>query len=262
MKALLFAAALAAAGPSFTIDLGRYFPSPAIERARRETVLAKVDAFTKTPPTALRTPKALLAWLAAHDALSRDIQKHDIYVYLRAEEDSGDHADATADSTLNDALDRIGVAAQNVITKLGRPALNTLLAHDRSLAAYRYYLDVALAKAAHDSPNQETVKLATQPALDSLAQGYKSLRPVTPSSSGQSLSAMQAFQNKWTPFVSSESVLAALLIPIVQLRDGQARLQGFAGAPDAAYFRAGLSTSEVDAALARCEHHIPISVTR
>jgi oligoendopeptidase F len=250
MKALLLAAAVAAAGPGFTIDLGRYFPSPAIEQAKRATVLAKADAFTNTPVATLRTPKALLAWLVVHDALSQEIEKHDVYVYLRAEEDSGDHADATADSTLSDALDRIDVAAQNVIAKLGRPALQSMLAHDTALARYGHYLDVALAKAAHDNQNRETVKLATQPALESLAEGYKSLRPATPSIQGQTLSAKQTFDNKWSPFIRNESVLASLLIPIVQLRDGQARLQGFAGAPDAAYFRAGLSTSEVDATLA------------
>jgi len=250
MKALLFAAALAGANPTFTIDLGRYFPSPAIEQAQCATMLAKADAFTKVPAASLRTPKALLAWLAAHDALSREIQKHDTYVYLRAEEDSGDHADATADSTLSDALDRVDVATEANIAKLGRPALNALLAQNNALAPYAHFLDVALAKAAHDNQNQQSVKLATQPALDSLADGYKSLRPAAPSTRGQTLSAKQTFDNKWTPFVKNETTLAALLIPIVQLREGQARLQGFAGAPDAAYFRAALSTSEVDTTLA------------
>ncbi len=109
MKALLtgVAAALLAATPAATyqIDLARYFPSAAAEAQSRATVVAEATAFASsaTPTTA----SGLLRWLQRYDGLLARIERHDIYVYLKAEEDDRDNADAKADDALGNAEDLV-----------------------------------------------------------------------------------------------------------------------------------------------------------
>jgi oligoendopeptidase F len=58
------------------------------------------------------------------------------------------------------------------------------------------------------------------------------------------------FEAKWLPFAQNEAAFAAVLIPIVRLHDGKARLEGYPGAAEAAYASADLSSAEVNDALA------------
>lgn len=246
--ALLLTAALAATGPSYQLDLGRYFPSPTAEAASRPQVLAETDAFLKRTAASLDTPQALSKWLADYDALSRAINRHDNYVYLRAEEDTDDRADAAADEALSVASDKLDAAVEDLIATLGADKLHAYLAADPSLIVYRYFIDSALAKAAHTRPAVQANALLTTPALDSLGASYSIMRrkalasvPAAKSPVGQ-----DAFAARWQPYLQHEDAFAALLAPIVTLHNGQAKLEGFKDGVEAKYFQLHLAPAEVD----------------
>jgi hypothetical protein len=91
------------------IDPGEYFPNAIVEKAQRVTLLRNVEAFDKFPSSSLSSPKALLNWLVTRDSLYRSLRKHDIYIYLRAEEDVNDRVDAAADAELSEAIGKTDI---------------------------------------------------------------------------------------------------------------------------------------------------------
>ena len=251
MKTLLLTAALAAASASpYTLDLDRYYPSAAAERTERTGLLLRVDAFIKQPVSALDTPQALYGWLSAYDSLSKELRKHDLYVYVRAEEDVDDKSDAAADDALSAATERLDDAAHDVLATLGAERLQGYVKADSRLEPSLYFLDSVLAEAAHTGRDRQAVMELAKPALDSLSSAYQRLRrgAVAPPSTVP-LAPAEAYAARWNPYLHNEDAFAALLLPTVSLHNGVARLQGFQDAPEAAYSRAGLSKAEVHNAL-------------
>ena len=247
---LISAAALTAS--PYTVDLTRYFPNDAAEQADRATLLANVAAFETQTAAGLATPTAFAGWLGTYDRLSKNLQKHDAYVYLRAEANHNDRLDAAADEVLGGALLQLDAAVVGTLGDLGPAALHRLLGEDPELAPYAHFVDDGLMRAAHESKGREAVALLARPALDSLANAYKTLRQhaLALASAPGPASGETKYGAKWTPYLRDEDAFAALLLPLVSLQNGKAKIQGFTGAPEAAYFQAGLSVAEVHAVLA------------
>jgi oligoendopeptidase F len=111
-----------------------------------------------------------------------------------------------------------------------------------------------LGRAAHLPQSAADGAQLVGPALDNLTLSYKTLdNQVTaaPATDGtQADAAATQFAARWNPFIANEARFAALLIPIIDLHQGEAKAQGFTDAPAAAYFDDHLTTSEVDRALA------------
>jgi oligoendopeptidase F len=249
MKPFLFlAAAVAIGAPSYQIDLSRYFPDRAAEQSQRAILMARVDVFADTPASVLTTPRALSTWLGSYETLLVELHKHDAYVYLLAEEDSEDHAAEAADATLGSAMDRVDAAAERTLVEVGPERLRALMAGDPALTPYRRFVELALDRAAHTTRNRDVTAALADPVLRSLADSYKSLLPGPQAAASGDPKA--AFDAKWLPFVRDEAAFAAVLIPIVRLHDGKARLQGYRGAPEAVYASAGLTGAQVNDALA------------
>lgn len=247
MIATALAAALAAAPASsaYHIDLKRYFASPAQEQSARVELMKRVNAFVKTPESAVPGATALRAWLATYDDLTKALQRHDIYVYLHAEEDVNDHADAVADSALGEAMGRIDDTVMRMLAGIGVKALNTEMDKDAALARYRFFISDLLKQSAHASQDAKAEALLADPALDSLESSYKRLRPKLAGPSGGEVrtdaAAKAAFEAQWAPYAQRKEALSAILIPIVRLQNGVAKLRNFSDAPARAYFGAGLS---------------------
>ena len=220
----------AAPAPTYHLDLARYFTSAAAEARTRSTVLADAKAFaaSATPSTA----PALLRWLQRYDALLEDLERHDTYVYLRAEEDDRDVADAKADAELGDAEDRMTDRVVEVAQRLGAARIEQWTRLP-SVAPYRYLLTSSLAAAKHRlNPVQaHTVAVAVTPALDAAAAGYKTLRKSS------------------ATIESQQDAYAALLVAIASTRNGVARLLGFRSAAEAAYFDRTLEPASVERTL-------------
>jgi len=250
MNALLLLAAVLAVGtPAYQTDLGRYFPDRTAEQSQRSSLLVQVETFTSTPASSLTTSKAFVDWLGAHENLRVQLKKHDAYVYLLAERDSGDHVAEAADAVLNSAMDRLDAATERTLAAMGRERLGALMA-DPAVAPYRYFVKHTLNTAAHAAQNQDAVAALAAPALRSLADSYKSLLPKRRAALAAAGDPKATFEAKWLPFAQNEAAFAAVLIPIVRLHDGKARLEGYPGAPEAAYASADLSSAEVNDALA------------
>jgi oligoendopeptidase F len=249
MKGLMLLAAAATAAPAsqYHFDSARYlYTAPRVEQARRFGLLAEVDAFAQQPASSLGSPAALARWLTSYDSLIKRLNRHDTYVYLRAEEDTNDHADAAADDALGSAIARMGSAAEHNLAQVGVERLKTYFAADAALAPYRSFVDSMLARAARLSPCATAGAALTRPALESLAGSYETLDNRVAAAAGTQGEAREAgFAARWNPYLRLEERFASLLIPIVGLREGEARLRGFPGAPAAAYFDDQLSPSEV-----------------
>ena len=252
MKTLLFLAAALGTAPGSQLDLTRYFSTPAAEQAERSTLLAELVAFQKQPASALDSPAALSRWLAQYDSLSKDLNRHDTYVYLRAEEDSDDRADAKADEALGIAATRLDAAVQETLAEVGAEKLHVYLAADPRLAAYGYFVDSSLRKAAHTRPVVQADTLLATPALDSLSASYSELRrkALATSPASKAATGKDAFDARWKPYLGDEDAFAALLVPIVSLHNGAGRLQGYADGVEAKYAQLSLTPAEVDAMLA------------
>ncbi|MBV8151588.1 MAG: hypothetical protein JOY59_08530 [Candidatus Eremiobacteraeota bacterium] len=230
--AVLAASVLGAAPPvAYQIDLARYFPSSAAEAASRAKTIEDAERFARSPVP--QTATAWGRWLQTHDELLRKLERHDVYVYLRAEEDDQDTADAKADDRLGDLEsgidDRVATAARD----LGADRIARLSASPW-LRPYRYLLRASLARGAHllGPSEQRTAQVVAQPVLDAAADGYKALRKSS------------------APVANDQSAYAALLISIVAARSGVARLRRFPGAPEASYFDKAVSPASVERALA------------
>lgn len=256
---LLAAAATAGAAPQYHLDLARYFYASArVEAADRAELPGEVNGFLQQPVSSLDTPAALSQWLARYDSLSKRLDRHELYVYLRAEEDTGDHVDSAADETLEAAITRMNLGVEGSLGRLGAGKLHAYLARDASLSPYRYFIDSTLARAAHDSSCATRGTLVMDPVLANLAATYESLdnKAVTAAErqadrgAGATGAGATGFAASWKPYFENEDRYAALLIPIIGLRQGEARLRGFADAPAAAYFSDDLTAGEANAALA------------
>lgn len=229
LAALLF---LAAVSPgSYQIDLTRYFPKAAAEEQSRGKLISEAEAFAaSSTPT---TITAMQRWLREYDALLRRLERHDIYVYLRAEEDDRDAADAKADGALGELESRIDDRLAHAAKALG-PVRIADLTQSSSLRPYRYLLDAALSQSAHQlsAAQEQTVHQVAQPVLNAAAAGYKALRASA------------------TSVARDQNAYAALLTAIVAARNGIARLRGFSGAPEASYFDKSISAASVERTLA------------
>jgi oligoendopeptidase F len=217
-------------GSGYQIDLRRYFPSAAEEARGRAVVLDEAKAFAASAvPT---TAPALLRWLQRYNALLEGLERHDIYVYLRAEENDQDDTDAKADDALGNAEDLISARVAAAAQQLGESRVLSLTSF-APLRPYRYLLTEALARATHRLTPVEarSVALAVTPVLDAAASTYKALR--------KSSDTIESRQDAY----------AALLISIASARNGIARLRGFDGAAPAAYFDRSLDPASVERTL-------------
>jgi oligoendopeptidase F len=234
MKAVVYAVAavllLGASPQQYTVDFGRYFSSPGAEAANRGKVVAAVQAFvaSATPNSA----QSLLRWLKEYDGLLKDLQRHDIYVYLRAEEDVDDTLDAKADDLLGNLENRVADRVVAAMQQLG-PARIGRLVKLSTLAPYRYLLETSLTGAAHrlDAAEARSVSLAVTPVLDAATASYKALR------------------RSPDPIANHQEVYAALLVSIAAARNGIARLRGFHDAAEASYFEKSIPPDSVQRTL-------------
>jgi len=236
MVAVLAAVTLGASSDAgYQIDLGHYFPSAAAEAQSRRALFAEAGTFvaSETP----RTGPALLAWLQRYDALLQLIGRNDVYLYLLAEEDDRDTADAKADDALGDVQDRLDARVVRAAQDLGYGKI-VALTQSPSLDPYRYLLLSSLAEARHqlDPASARAVAAAIDPVLDANASSYKALR-----NSGEAIAAHR-------------DAYAALLISIATGRNGIARLRGFADAVEASYFDKSLTPASVERTLQAVRH--------
>jgi oligoendopeptidase F len=92
----LLAALIASTGRS--IDLPHYYSSSAAERAAAAGAAALAERLTSVAPGSLASPARLYSWLVRVDDVERDLQRADLYVYLRSEEDVDDTRVPTSSS--------------------------------------------------------------------------------------------------------------------------------------------------------------------
>jgi oligoendopeptidase F len=206
---------------SYQIDLTRFFPSPSAEIADRASVESAVRAFVGSPVP--KDAEQLFAWIQTYNALLETLKRHSLYVDLRAEEDDNDIADAKADDYFDELIDEVQDRVVEVAGRIGADAIADY-ARDGRLAPYRYMLENALADATHRlTPAQsKTVDTVVKPVLDAAATSYKAMRKLP------------------GPAANHQEAYAALLVSIAAARNGVARLRGFDGAPEAAYFDRGI----------------------
>ncbi len=215
----------------FSIDKSRYFSGPQAEAASRATAIAAARAFTRS--AAPRTRDAWYQWLQRYDALLVELERHDVYVYLRAEEDDRDVVDADADTALGNVEEATHDRMVRAAKELGAQGIASLTSSGQ-LGPFRFLLESALEESKHRlSPaDARAVATAVTPVRDASATTYKAMRK-----SGDSIESRQ-------------DAYAALLVAIASANNGVARLRGFAGAPEASYFDKALSGASVERVLA------------
>ncbi|MBV8372337.1 MAG: M3 family oligoendopeptidase, partial [Candidatus Eremiobacteraeota bacterium] len=249
----LLSTVAASTAPS-QLDLRHYFATASEEASSRAALTAQVNAFDRSSP--VMNADGLNAWLEKSDTLRAAIERHDIYVYLRAEEDTDDVADARADDAMSELEMGLDRRIESVIAGIGSSRIAAMVYSSPKLARYRYFLMQTLARASHRlAPGEARAVAATvDPALSRTAASYKALRSAALAPSMEAASTLVTrkalFLMRWTPFIAHEDAFAAQLLAIVPLRNGVARLQGFAGAPAAAYFAQSLSPAFVARTLA------------
>jgi oligoendopeptidase F len=229
---LVAATLLIAAVPagSYFIDASHYFPSPDAEARSRANVVSQANAFIASPTPS--TIAGMRRWLDEYDGLLQSIERHDIYVDLRAEENQNDIADAKADDALGALMDRVRDRVVEAARQFGSARI-TRMTEVPMLAPYRYLLEDSYASANHrlNATEARTVELTVTPVLDAAASTYKTLRR-SPNSFGP-----------------QQDAYAALLISIAAAHNGVARLRGFRDAPEASYFDKSLVPASVERTL-------------
>lgn len=220
----------AGAAPVYQIDLTHYFPSTSAEAQTRAVAVADANRFIASPTPA--TASAMRAWLDEYNGLLERLERHDIYVYLRAESDDQDAVDAKSDDALGALEDRMSDRIAEAAQQLGTARI-ARMTQQLALARYRYLLEASLATAKHRlTPNESrVVELSVTPVLDAAGRTYRALRK-----SGD-------------PIERHQDAYAALLVSIVAARNGIARLRGFAGAAQASYFDKSISPASVERTL-------------
>lgn len=228
VAAALLIAAVPAGG--YFIDASHYFLSPNVEARSRANVVSLANAFIASPTPS--TIAGMRRWLDDYDLLLERIERHDIYVDLRAEENQNDSSDAKSDDALSALMDRVRDRVVEAARQLGSARV-ARMTQTPMLAPYRYLLEASYASANHrlNATEARTVELTVTPVLDAAASTYKTLR--------QS-------QNSFGP---QQDAYAALLISIAAAHNGVARLRGFRDAPEASYFDKSLALSSVERAL-------------
>jgi len=214
----------------YRIDLTHYFSTPEAEAQSRGALLRDAEAFVSsaTPTTAEGT----LGWLMQYNALLEGLERHDIYVYLRAEENRDDRDDAKADGDLGSLEGRLADRLVRAVHQLGSRPISTLI-RDPSLAPYRYLLTSALDRAQHLPGALEagTTDIDVTPVVEA-ASHYKALQRLP------------------GPIGDHQDAYAALLVSVVAARNGAARRRGFSNAEEASYFDKALTGRSVDRTLA------------
>jgi oligoendopeptidase F len=240
------------ATPQYSIDLARYFATPTDEvRERRRLNVEVHDFLDEGPP---HTASALLKWLDSYNAILRSVQRHDVYVYLRAERDIHDGADAKADDELVALQNAVNDDVDKVIGDVGRSRLERFVNSSTPLTQYRYFLETSLVRSAHRLAAGESraVSMVADPATQAISASYKSLRrsalATQPVQSGTAPDEI-AFHARWAPFAAHEDGFAAMLVSLASIRNGVARLRGFDSAPDWEYAAQSLSGASVQRAL-------------
>lgn len=219
------------------INLARYFPSAAAEAASRARLMADARDFERTDAAPIRTADDLRRWIERYDALLEAVERHDVYVYLRSEENDADVADAQADSTLGDLEGAVSAHFNDVVAAVGTAKIERFLRSDARLALYRYLLESSRAKPA---AARIAAKVA-EPTIESMGAAYTALRK----------RAIAAQPNeKWAPFAQHEDAFAAMLIAIASARNGSARVSGYPSAVEAAYASRSLQPESVERTLA------------
>jgi oligoendopeptidase F len=227
--ALLLVLLGAAAAPP-QIDLTHYFASPAAESKSRQQLLTDIRAFERTSAASIHGAAQLASWLATYDALLERIERHDIYVYLRSEEDVDDVADGQADEALGAIEDELSVHLRDVLRGAGSMRLSALLRTDAPLQRYRYLIESTLADTHTLSPAQtRAVALTADPVIASMSAAYKALAR--------------------SDDAPHEDAYAAMLIAIANARNGVARLRGYQSAVEATYADRALSPASVERVL-------------
>jgi oligoendopeptidase F len=257
--AALLALSVAAAGPvaatAYRIDLSHYEANAAAEPAQRAHALAQADAFVTRAGAALSGPTALLTLLQAHDALCRLLRRHGIAVQLRASENVDDHASAQAEGAIDAAVDQVDAALQRAIASVGAERAARYESAEPALAPYHFAIARALRQPVVSAADERASVRLARPALDNLAQAYGGLRRAAQSAAAASAPgspadrAAAAAAGTRSPG-DGEAAFAALLGPIVALREGDAQLRGYAHAEDAAYADQQTSAAQVHAVLA------------
>ncbi len=243
---LVFAVLLIAEAPTYRIDLTRYFTSPSQEASTRQQIRARARTFLREKPRPIGV--ALTSWLDRYDALLKAVYKHEIYLYLKSEENDRDAADARADESMGNLEDLLSARVDAVIASSGPNEMRAIEGAYRPLSRYDYFIALALRGSAHVPSDAQThaIDLMGEPVLDATAAAYKRLRKKALSErTGRSMSAEAGFHASWTPFARHEDAFAAMLLSVVTASNGIARLRGFSGAPSAKYFDQGLSDVSV-----------------
>ncbi len=132
--------------PQYQIDQTHYFASAAAEASSRTTLTAKARAFIAW--RAPRSPHAMRLWLDEYDELLVELERHDSYVYLRAEEDDRDIADGQADDALGTLEDGITARVTDAPAQLGAETFASF-ARSAELARYQCLLADSLALGSH-----------------------------------------------------------------------------------------------------------------
>ena len=239
MRVLAFLAAtlLSIAAPQLHIDLRYYYGSPAAERDNRRQLSDEVHAFLRTRVSDVASPQQLNAWLDRYDGLLKALEKDDVYVYLRAEEDDADTGDARADDAIASEEDALAAHVDQVLEALGRDRALHFAAVYPPLARYRYFIVLAISRAAHvvspDRTRDADATLAVTPA------SYKALRKQVIAAHGKDAAAFALHQDEF----------ASMLVTVAMANDAIARARGLHNAVDAAYFDRSLTSASVDRVL-------------
>jgi oligoendopeptidase F len=238
-----------AAESDYHYDLSRLFATDQAERLAREEVLKQLDAFERDE-SAVESSAALLRRLHAYEDLLRGLRKHEAYVYLQSERDSEDRDAAAAEDLLSSALGRARLAVQKTLSVIDEVAWSKLINADHGLSAYTYFVQSAHRANEHSRRGVEASSVVIQPTLSVLADSYRRLSRRPPLTDDRAPDGAEAqFNASWRPFQDNEDAFAALLTSVVTLQNGQARLQGFADAPEKKFFDLGLESQQVDAVL-------------
>jgi oligoendopeptidase F len=266
LAALLISVPALGVADTYRIDPTAYFASPAGEAADRAGLEADISAL---PVLASPSPVELLAYLRRAEALLARDQRHVAYLHLRAALDIDDHAAADALSAVQTDAGTLMVTVRNTLRALGKPGFDQAAREQPELTHYAYVLDRAVRGLPHElPPEQESIldDVADQGST-ALSNTYQKTRRATAYGSvhtsegdldaGKDADRLgtdvdrsvrqKAWQQKQAANAASAETYAALLIGIVRINDKTARLQHFADAPEAVYFRRQFDRADVDA---------------
>lgn len=272
----LFQLAGAAPSPSqsYSIDQSRYFATHEIEQTELTQRIAEAAAFSAVAPT---NPAAIYDYLQRADLLYAQLQRHGIYLNLRASRDLDDQADLDAGGRANAARQQVRTSVSLVLHGLGADAFEKASDAYPALKRYAYLLAQAERDYSHQLPEEQRRILneLASPAASNLWTLYEKTLRSTPfakihATSGEldaqndaDVLALEpdrsvrqaAWQARWDGYTSRSEIYATILLGIVRLNDRLARLQKFEDAPSKVYFARDLDRERVEEALSSVESH-------